>query len=55
MRLLTGLASKLHAKLALMALHHNCLSAQHCTRLLEQVEDRYMTGSQAFRERSVRL
>lgn len=40
MRLLTGLAAKLHAKLALMALRHNCLCAQHCTRLLDQVEDR---------------
>ena len=40
MRLLTGLATKLHAKLGLSALQHNRLNAQLCTRLLDQVEDR---------------
>ncbi|DBA72932.1 TPA: hypothetical protein ACH3X2_009886 [Trebouxia sp. C0005] len=54
MRLLTGLATKLHAKLGLLALQHNCLNAQHCNRLLDQVEDRDMellaqAGLQAFK------
>ncbi len=40
MRLLSGLATKLHAKLGVLALQHNRLNAQHCTRLLDQVEDR---------------
>ena len=40
MRLLAGLATKLQAKLVLLALHQNSLSARHCTRLLQQVEDR---------------
>ncbi|KAL0052575.1 hypothetical protein WJX82_004127 [Trebouxia sp. C0006] len=54
MRLLSGLTTKLHAKLGLLALHHNRLSAQHCTRLLDQVEDRdrellAQAGLQAFK------
>ena len=40
MRLLAGLAVKLRAKLGFLALQHNRLSAQHCKRLLQQVEDR---------------
>ncbi|DBA85972.1 TPA: hypothetical protein ACH3X1_005510 [Trebouxia sp. C0004] len=60
MRLLSGLATKLRAKLGVLALQHNRLNAHHCTRLLDQVEDRdrellALAGLQAFKINATRF